>query len=55
MNDNINLLTTKTVSWVDQGFSFVNKYSDLFVWGFVAIMASKLFKVHIGSNGGKRH
>lgn len=40
----------KVVGWIDQAFSFVNKYSDLFVYGFIAMMVAKLakFKIKIG-------
>lgn len=50
MNDNINLLTQKTVGWVDQVFGFASQYSSLIVYGVVAMMVAKLakFKISIG-------
>ncbi len=46
----IDNLTNKTISWVDQGFSFFNKYSSLLVYGVVAMMIAKMakFKINLG-------
>lgn len=46
----IDNLTNKTISWIDQVFSFANRYSDLIVYGVVAMMIAKMakFKVNIG-------
>ena len=43
----VDLMINKVVSWIDQAFSFVSQYSGLFVWGFVAIMVSKMFKLNV--------
>jgi hypothetical protein len=43
----IDNLTSKTISWVDQGFSFFNKYSSLLVYGVVAMMIAKFAKVNL--------
>lgn len=43
----IDNLTNKTISWVDQGFSFFNKYSNLLVYGVVAMMIAKFAKVNV--------
>lgn len=43
----IDTMMSKTVSWIDQMFSFVNRYSDLFVYGFVIMMAAKMFKIKV--------
>lgn len=51
MNNNIDLLTSKTVSWIDQVFTFANKYSDLIVWGVLAMMVAKLAKFKIAMGG----
>lgn len=40
----IDNLTSKTISWVDQGFTFFNKYSSLLVYGVVAMMIAKMAK-----------
>lgn len=46
----IDNLTNKTISWIDQVFIFVNKYSNLIVYGVVAMMIAKMakFKINIG-------
>jgi hypothetical protein len=43
----IDNLTSKTISWVDQGFAFFNKYSSLLVYGVVAMMIAKFAKVNL--------
>jgi hypothetical protein len=43
----IDTMMSKTISWIDQMFSFVNQYSQLFVYGFIFLMAAKLFKIKI--------
>lgn len=53
MNNNVDLLTNKTISWVDQVFGFANKYSNLIVYGVVAMMIAKLAKFKI-TLGGKK-
>lgn len=40
-------LLNKTIGWIDSGVSFIQKYSDLFIWGVVAIMVAKLAKFNI--------
>jgi hypothetical protein len=51
MGNQIDNLTNKTISWVDQGFSFFNKYSSLLVYGVVAMMMAKLMKFNIKMGG----
>jgi hypothetical protein len=52
MNNNIDNLTNKTISWVDQIFGFMQQYSNILVYGVVALMVAKLAKFKI-SLGGK--
>lgn len=40
----IDVVMNKSISWIDQMFAFVMRYSDLFVYGFVAMMFAKLMK-----------
>lgn len=40
----IDNLTNKTIGWIDQVFSFVNRYSNLIVYGVVAMMVAKMAK-----------
>lgn len=49
----IDTVMNKSISWIDQGISFVMRYSDLFVYGFVAMMVAKLvkFNVKLGGRG----
>lgn len=47
----IDNLTNKTISWVDQGFAFFNKYSSLLVYGVVAMMVAKLMKINLKLGG----
>ena len=47
----IDNLTSKTISWVDQGFAFFNKYSSLLVYGVVAMMIAKFAKVNVKLGG----
>jgi hypothetical protein len=51
MNNYIDTMMGKTVSWIDQIFSFVNRYSDLFVYGFVAMMIAKMAKFNFKIGG----
>jgi hypothetical protein len=46
----IDQLTSKVIGWIDQIFSFANKYSDLLIYGVIAMMIAKMakFKVKIG-------
>ena len=48
--DYVDTMMGKSISWIDQGINFVMRYSDLFVYGFVAMMFAKLvnFKVKVG-------
>lgn len=45
----INVMINKLVSWIDNLFSlfgfYSERYSGLLVWGFVAIMFAKIFKI----------
>ena len=43
----IDTMMDKSISWIDTGISFVLKYSDLFVYGFVAMMVAKLVKFNV--------
>lgn len=43
----IDQLTGKTISWIDQVFAFFNKYSNLLVYGVVAMMVAKMMKVNL--------
>lgn len=51
MANQIDTITNKTISWVDQGFSFFNKYSSLLVYGVVAMMVAKMVKVNLKLGG----
>jgi hypothetical protein len=53
MNNNIDTLTNKTVGWVDSIFSFFNNYSNLLVYGVVAMMVAKLMKFKFSFGGHK--
>lgn len=46
----VNTLLQKVVNWIDEGFSFLQNYSNIIVWGIVAMMIAKMakFKVKIG-------
>lgn len=46
----IDTIMQKVISWIDQVFSFANRYSDLIVYGVVAMMIAKVakFKINIG-------
>ena len=46
-SDYIGTMMGKSISWIDQGISFVMRYSDLFVYGFVAMMVAKLVKFNV--------
>lgn len=46
-SNQIDTLTTKTISWVDQVFTFFNKYSSLLVYGVVAMMIAKMAKINL--------
>jgi hypothetical protein len=43
----IDTITNKTISWVDQIFGFANKYSNLLIYGVVAMMVAKMLKVNL--------
>lgn len=43
----IDVLISKTVSWIDQIFSFGNKYSNIIVYGVLAMMVAKMAKLKI--------
>lgn len=43
----IDQILSNVVKWINEMFSFVKRYSDIFVWGFVAMMVAKLLKVKI--------
>lgn len=47
---NINALTNKSISWIDQIFGFMGQYSSLLVYGVLAMMIAKMakFKVTLG-------
>jgi hypothetical protein len=46
----IDQLTSKVIGWIDQIFTFGNKYSDLLIYGVIAMMIAKMakFKIKIG-------
>jgi hypothetical protein len=46
----IDELTGKVIGWVDQVVSFGNRYSDLLIYGIIAMMIAKMakFKIKIG-------
>lgn len=43
----IDVLISKTVGWIDQMFSFVNQYSNIIVYGVLAMMVAKMMKLKI--------
>lgn len=43
----IDVLISKTVSWIDQVFSFANQYSNIIVYGVFAMMLAKVLKLKI--------
>lgn len=43
----IDNLTNKIISWIDQMFSFAGKYSNLLIYGVVAMMIAKMMKVKL--------
>lgn len=43
----IDNLTNKTIGWIDQVFSFANKYSNLLIYGVVAMMIAKMMKINL--------
>lgn len=43
----VDTLLGKTVDWIDQGVGFIMKYSDLFIWGVVAMMVAKVAKFNV--------
>jgi hypothetical protein len=45
--DYIGTMMNKSISWIDQIVAFVMKYSDLFVYGFVAMMLAKVVKFNV--------
>lgn len=40
----------KVIGWVDAGIAFILEYKGLFVWGFLAIMVSKMLKLNLKIN-----
>lgn len=46
----VDRLFAQVVDWIDAGFTFLQKYSGIIVWGVVAMMIAKLakFKINIG-------
>jgi hypothetical protein len=53
MNNMLNNLTNKTIGWVDQIFGWAGQYSNLLIYGVVAMMVAKLAKLKINIGGGK--
>ena len=49
-SQNIDNLTNKTISWIDQIFGFMKQYSGILVYGVVALMIAKMakFKITLG-------
>lgn len=47
----INVMVNKIASWIDNLFSlfgfYTERYSGLMVWGFLAIMMAKMFKLNV--------
>lgn len=43
----IDNLTNKTIGWVDQVFSWANQYSNLLIYGVVAMMIAKMMKINL--------
>jgi hypothetical protein len=43
----VDTLISKMISWVDYGVSFVKQYSNLIVYGVVAMMVAKLMKINL--------
>lgn len=46
----VDQMFSKVVDWIDQAFTFMQRYSDIIIWGVVAMMVAKLakFKIKIG-------
>jgi hypothetical protein len=51
MNNNIDTLTNKTVSWIDTIINLGSKYSSLLVWGVLAMMVAKMAKFNVKMGG----
>jgi hypothetical protein len=43
----VDTIIGKVIGWVDAGISFILQYKDVFVWGFLAVMVSKMMKLKI--------
>jgi hypothetical protein len=43
----IDTVMNKSISWIDQIFAFAMKYSDLLIYGVIAMMFAKLMKFNI--------
>ena len=43
----VNSLTAKIIGWLDQIFSWANQYSNLLIYGVVAMMVAKMLKVKL--------
>lgn len=46
----VDKMFAQVIDWIDAGFDFLQKYSNVIVWGVVAMMVAKLakFKINIG-------
>lgn len=40
-------LTNKIIAWLDQIFTWANQYSNLLIYGVVAMMVAKMLKVKL--------
>jgi hypothetical protein len=43
----IDNMMSKSIGWIDQIFSFATRYSDILIYGVVAMMFAKLMKVNL--------
>jgi hypothetical protein len=43
----IDNMMNKSISWIDQIFAFASRYSDILIYGVVAMMFAKLMKINL--------